>query len=76
MDFAWKDSQPPEENAEDEEVHALPDDHPVVKVERGTWEVQAALRMVLGNIEDLNLHKTLLRRVQVRPRNRGLFLAV
>lgn len=64
VDFAWKDSQPPEENAE-EEVHALPDDHPVVKVERGTWEVQAALRMVLGNIEDLNLHKTLLRRVQV-----------
>ena len=37
----------------------------MVKVERGTWEVQAALRMVLGNIEDLNLHKTLIRRVQV-----------
>ena len=62
VDFAWKDSQP-EENTE--QVHALPDDHPVVKVERGTWEVQAALRMVLGNIEDLNLHKTLIRRVQV-----------
>ena len=65
VDFAWKDSQPPEENTEEDQVHALPDDHPVVKVERGTWEVQAALRMVLGNIEDLNLHKTLLRRVQV-----------
>ena len=35
------------------------------QVERSTWEVQGALRLVLNSIEDLNLHKTLIRRVQV-----------
>ena len=57
VDFAWKDTSRPEE--------ALPDDHPIVKVERSTWEVQGALRLVLNNIEDLNLHKTMIRRIQV-----------
>ncbi len=66
VDFAWKElknnsgpsssgSAPP----------ALPDDHPVVKVERSTWELQGALRLVLNNVEDLDLHRTMIRRVQV-----------
>lgn len=58
VDFAWKDCS---QSTED----PLPDDHPIVKVERSTWELQAALRLVLESIEDLNLHKTMIRRVQV-----------
>jgi hypothetical protein len=75
VDFAWKDSQQQQQQLsaectgsleqQQQQQQGLPDDHPVVKVERSAWEVQAAIRMVLSKIEDLNLHKTMIRRVQV-----------
>jgi hypothetical protein len=43
----------------------LPDDHPVIKMERSTWEVRSALSIVLNSVENLNAHKALVRRVQV-----------
>ncbi len=64
VDFAWKDVVSDGGGGRGGEA-MLPDDHPIVKVERSTWEVQGALRLVLANIEDLNLHKTMIRRVQV-----------
>lgn len=63
VDFAWKEIQSNSNSRGGDEV--LPDDHPIVKVERSTGEVREALRLVMNNIEDLNLHKTMIRRVQV-----------
>ena len=64
VDFAWK-----EMSSEDEEENRpnprLPEDHPIIRVERSTWEVQAALKMVIANVEDLRHHKVLIRRVQL-----------
>ena len=43
VEFAWKEVR---SDKGDAAAHAqmLPDDHPIVKVERSTWEVQGALR--------------------------------
>ncbi len=67
VDFAWKEVAEVGGNGDvpGENSKLLPDDHPIVKVERSTWEVQGALRLVLANVEDLNAHKTMIRRVQV-----------
>ena len=35
----------------------LPDTHPLVKTERAIWELKAALKLVVGNAQDLELHK-------------------
>ena len=43
------------------ETNRLPDDHPIIRVERSTWEVQAALKMVIANVEDLHVHKVMIR---------------
>ena len=51
---------------------ALADDHPIVKVEKSIWELQSSLRSVLENVEDLNLHKTMIRRVQVLATSLGV----
>jgi hypothetical protein len=47
----------------------LADDHPVIKMERSTWEVRSALSLVLGSLENLTAHKSLVRRVQVKFQN-------
>ena len=52
VDFAWK-----EMSSSSSETNRLPDDHPIIRVERSTWEVQAALKMVIANVEDLHVHK-------------------
>ncbi len=44
---------------------ALPDDHPVFKVDCSTRELQGAWRLVLNNVEDLDHHRTMIKRVQV-----------
>ena len=59
VDAAWK------EAAGGDSKRQLPDDHPVIKMERSTWEVRSALGQVLSNVENLNAHKALVRRVQV-----------
>jgi hypothetical protein len=51
----------------------LADDHPVIKMERSTWEVRSALSLVLGSLENLTAHKSLVRRVQVKFQNFCLF---
>jgi len=60
VDFAWK-----EMSSSSSETNRLPDDHPIIRVERSTWEVQAALKMVIANVEDLHVHKVMIRRVQL-----------
>ena len=54
VDFAWK-----EMSSSSSETNRLADDHPIIRVERSTWEVQAALKMVIANVEDLHVHKVL-----------------
>ena len=45
VDFAWKDVAAAAAAANGSgPTEALADDHPIVKVERSTWEVQGALR--------------------------------
>ena len=56
VDFAWK-----EMSSTSSETNRLPDDHPIIRVERSTWEVQAALKMVIANVEDLHVHKVMIR---------------
>ena len=62
VDLAWKDlgdksSQP--------QIQPLAEGHPLVSAERSIWEVRAASKMVVGNIEDLSLHQSLQKRIQV-----------
>ena len=64
VDFAWKEMSSVEEE-ENRPNPRLPEDHPIIRVERSTWEVQAALKMVIANVEDLRHHKILIRRVQL-----------
>lgn len=62
VDFAWKEMS---SSSETDTPNQLPDDHPIIRVERSTWEVQAALKMVIANVEDLHVHKVMIRRVQL-----------
>ncbi len=55
VDFAWKEMS--SSTTESGGPNRLPDDHPIIRVERSTWEVQAALKMVIANVEDLHAHK-------------------
>ena len=67
VDLAWK-----EVGERSVRLHAsqtlqpLPDDHPLVMAERSIWELRAASKLVLQSIEDLKLHQSLIKRVQVR----------
>lgn len=63
VDFAWKEMS---SSKESEVPNRLPEDHPIIRVERSTWEVQAALKMVIANVEDLHVHKVMIRRIQVK----------
>jgi len=63
VDAAWK------EAAGGDSKRQLPDDHPVIKMERSTWEVRSALSLVLSEVENLTAHKALVRRVQVKIRH-------
>ena len=68
VDFAWKEMSCPSASEDADENRPnprLPEDHPIIRVERSTWEVQAALKMVIANVEDLRHHKVLIRRVQL-----------
>merc|ERR1712226_1121686 len=72
VDFAWKEmsSSIPVSNSNGEDnaqmvPNQLPEDHPIIRVERSTWEVQLALKMVIANVEDLHVHKVMIRRVQL-----------
>eukprot|EP00093_Oithona_nana_P006301 06301.XXX_51601_49546_1 [CDS] Oithona nana genome sequencing. len=60
VDFAWK-----KMSLEESRPNPLPEDHAIIRVERSTWEVQAALQKVISNVEDLHQHKALIRRVQL-----------
>lgn len=62
VDFAWKEMT---SNKADPSPNRLPEDHPIIRVERSTWEVQAALKMVIASVEDLHVHKVMIRRVQL-----------
>ena len=64
VDFAWK-KMSLEESKDHEYPNPLPEDHAIIRVERSTWEVQAALQKVISNVEDLHQHKALIRRVQL-----------
>ena len=44
VDFAWKEMSA-SNNDEEDEVPKIPDDHPIIRVERSSWEVQAALKL-------------------------------
>ena len=66
VDFAWKKIQTGDEETEQgRPPNPLPEDHAIIRVERSTWEVQAALKKVIANVEDLHQHKALIRRVQL-----------
>ena len=58
VDLAWREIT-------SQTSQALPDSHPLVQLERSIWEVKAAGKLVLDNLEDLNMHKSLQKRVQV-----------
>ena len=60
VDAAWKEASGGDSKKQ------LPDDHPVIKMERSTWEVRSALSVVLNSVENLTAHKALVRRVQVK----------
>jgi hypothetical protein len=59
VDAAWK------EVANGDSDKQLPDDHPVIKLERSTWEVRSAMALVLHNVDNANAHKSFIRRVQL-----------
>ena len=62
VDFAWKEVITASTSQSNQQ---LPEDHPIIRVERSSWEATAALKMVMLNIEDLGAHKVMIRRVQL-----------
>jgi len=66
VDLAWKEIG--ERSLQDNPIctmKPLADNHPLVMAERSIWEVRAAAKLVVETIEDLSLHQSLLKRVQV-----------
>jgi len=66
VDLAWKEIG--ERSLQDNPsctMKPLADNHPLVMAERSIWEVRAAAKLVVETIEDLSLHQSLLKRVQV-----------
>ena len=43
----------------------LPESHPLVRTERSVWEVRAASKVLLSSLEDLELHKALVKRMKI-----------
>ena len=66
VDLAWKEigDRSLQLNASNT-MKPLADNHPLVMAERSIWEVRAAAKILLENIEDLSLHQSLLKRVQI-----------
>ena len=60
VDFSWK-----IERNTSKDLAKIEDNNPVVQAERSIWEVEAASVQTLNSIDDLNLHKSLLKRIQV-----------
>ena len=58
VDLAWRELG-------DKSVTPLPETHDLVKAERSIWEVRAACKLLVKTIQDLSLHQSLLKRVQV-----------
>ena len=65
VDFAWKIELDKQKNGTFSEDNQLTEKNPIVKVERSIWEVEAATTLTLKDIDDLNLHKSMLKRIQV-----------
>jgi len=59
VDAAWK------EVTNGDSDKQLADDHPVIKLERSTWEVRSAMAVVLHNLDNPNAQKSFIRRVQL-----------
>ena len=47
----------------------LPETHPLVRTERSVWEVRAAARLLVSSLEDLQLHKALVKRAKILINN-------
>ena len=60
IDFSWKIQKDSSKNED-----KIEDNNPMVKAERAIWELEAASVQTLKCIDDLNLHKSLLKRIQV-----------
>ena len=60
VDFSWK-----IERNTSKDLAKIEDNNPVVQAERSIWEVEAASVQTLKSIDDLNLHKSMLKRIQV-----------
>jgi hypothetical protein len=65
VDFAWKIERDKQKDGTFSEDNQLTEKNPIVKVERSIWEVEAATTLTLKDIDDLNLHKSMLKRIQV-----------
>ena len=58
VDLAWRELG-------DKSLAPLPETHHLVTAERSIWEVRAASKLLVKTIQDLSLHQSLLKRVQV-----------
>lgn len=47
------------------QTNPLPETHPLVRTERAVWEVRAAAKILISNTEDLELHKSLVKRIKI-----------
>ena len=47
------------------QTNPLPETHPLVRTERAVWEVRAAAKILVSNMEDLELHKSLVKRSKI-----------
>jgi len=77
VDLAWKEigDRSLQANASNT-MKPLADNHPLVMAERSIWEVRAAAKIVVENIEDLSLHQSLLKRVQILASSIGDLVTV
>ena len=63
VDLAWKEVA--DKSNQVGSIQPLSDGHPLVVTERSIWEVRAASKLVLASVQDLSLHQSLQKRVQV-----------
>lgn len=58
VDLSWKELGGAQTNP-------LAETHPLVRTERAVWEVRAAAKILVSNTEDLELHKSLVKRIKI-----------
>ena len=58
VDIAWQE-------LDKDKSRPLPETHPLVRTERSVWEVRAAAKILLTSLEDLQLHKALVKRAKI-----------